>query len=261
MEPFTPHDLRRSFGTHLLGKGRDLGLVKELLGHDDVRTTLIYDRRGEEELKGAVTVLDEIWDEPNRQEKTARAIVSLYPPPKRSYDLATIFAHGEHFGDVSSEHLEALRAELYEGNVTMEIVKLPNRDYAPGLLGVFSGQETHRRLCAQVADWIEARGWTMSPARRDCEYAGGIADVADIGGRLFAECGYTRSWKILKGLEVGREMLVVPYLLTTPTIGFLFVQKRDLVWGREARADPVKAGASSAIDLEEGIPLRDLAEE
>ncbi len=52
--PFTPHDLRRSFGTHLLGTDKDLSLVRDLMGHDDIRTTMLYDRRGEEELREAV---------------------------------------------------------------------------------------------------------------------------------------------------------------------------------------------------------------
>lgn len=52
--PFTPHDLRRSFGTHLLTSGKDLSLVRDLMGHDDIRTTMLYDRRGESEMREAV---------------------------------------------------------------------------------------------------------------------------------------------------------------------------------------------------------------
>jgi len=245
--PFTPHDLRRSFGTHLLGK-RDVGLVKELLGHDDLRTTLLYDRRQAEELREAVASLDPIWAESDHGEAAARFVIAARTPPRRSYDLATVFAHGDPFGDPEGENIDALRAELHEGNVTMEIVPISSRDYGPRFLELFSGQtDDHRRLCAQVADWIEARGWKWSPARRDCEYAGGIADVADIGGRLFAECGYTRSWKVLKGLEARRELLVVPYLATSPTIGFHFKAARDLTWNKGARADPVRRSSSAKI--------------
>lgn len=54
IRPLSPHDLRRTYATRLLGSGVDLATVQRLMGHSNPATTAGYDKRGADEAAKAV---------------------------------------------------------------------------------------------------------------------------------------------------------------------------------------------------------------
>lgn len=56
----TPHMLRHSYATHLLDVGTQLPYIKELLGHKDIKTTMIYTHVTTASIENVVSPLDRL---------------------------------------------------------------------------------------------------------------------------------------------------------------------------------------------------------
>jgi site-specific recombinase XerD len=60
----SPHTLRHTFATHLLQANYDIRQIQQMLGHSDVRTTMIYTHTITSDLKPLQSPLDlscEAW--------------------------------------------------------------------------------------------------------------------------------------------------------------------------------------------------------
>ncbi len=54
------HGLRHSYATHLLEQGTDITYIKQLMGHNDIKTTLIYTQVSRKSIKNIKSPLDNI---------------------------------------------------------------------------------------------------------------------------------------------------------------------------------------------------------
>lgn len=60
IKPGSVHSLRHSFATHLIEKGTDVTMIQKLLGHNDIKTTLIYLHTSNKDLLKIISPLDDL---------------------------------------------------------------------------------------------------------------------------------------------------------------------------------------------------------
>lgn len=62
-KPIGIHGLRHSYATHLMEAGVDIAFIQKLLGHKDIKTTLIYTKVSDKHLSKIKSPLDHLWCE------------------------------------------------------------------------------------------------------------------------------------------------------------------------------------------------------
>lgn len=69
IEDFHFHDLRHTFGSHLVMQGVDLKTVQQVMGHKDIKMTMRYSHLSPEHVQEAMGRLDSVWTPYGHQEK------------------------------------------------------------------------------------------------------------------------------------------------------------------------------------------------
>lgn len=79
IKDFHFHDLRPTFASQLAMSGVDLNTIQELLGHSDLKTSLIYAHLSKDHKFRAVKLLGSRIEAPSSEQKTQDQIISATP--------------------------------------------------------------------------------------------------------------------------------------------------------------------------------------
>ncbi len=72
IKDFCFHDLRHTFGSHMVMQGVDMKTVQQVLGHKDIRMTMRYSHLSPEYVQDAMERLDTLWTPYGHQEEIKR---------------------------------------------------------------------------------------------------------------------------------------------------------------------------------------------
>lgn len=175
------HSLRAGYVTQARREGLPWSTIMEQTRHTKIETVKRYDRDpGDSTRSGGV-------------DRVFRA-----------------FAERDNFGRdrTSGREWRALREALEAVEISLHVVTLPpSSSRTQG----FSGGAAHQRLCSSAARWIEQQGkaWSLRPS--DLAYAGGTSDVAATDRSVFVEAGNTSAIKVIRAVEAGESILLVPF--------------------------------------------------
>jgi integrase len=77
IKDFRFHDLRHTFGSHLVMQGVDLRTVQQVMGHKDIKMTMRYSHLSPEYVQKAVEKLDKLWTLFGHQSHQERKPISI----------------------------------------------------------------------------------------------------------------------------------------------------------------------------------------
>lgn len=76
IEDFRFHDLRHTFGSHLVMQGVDLRTVQQVMGHKEIKMTMRYSHLSPEYVQEAMERLDNVWTPHGHQPKLEKNLIS-----------------------------------------------------------------------------------------------------------------------------------------------------------------------------------------